>query len=203
MITRFAAAAVAAVMSISTAFAGDHPEAEEFVIGLVTDLRAKAEAEGEGSAAVRATLEENLAAEQIGAFLLAGSAAKNATDEETATYQELFPRYIAAAYAEEIGQLTSREINVKASLERRPGDYIVQSVLIDKAGRPRADIDWRVRKLESGEHKLLDVLVERTSPLITRRQAFSSRVRDEGMEGLLTHMQETIAKGVTIEEDAE
>lgn len=203
MFHQIATAALSGALALSVAFAGEKPEAEGFVTELVTELRANAEAEGEGSPAVRATLEANLATDAIGRFLLAGSAARNATDEQRSRYEMLFPQYIAAAYAEEIGQLTSREIRVDDSLERRPGDIIVQSVLIDTQGRERADIDWRVRELEDGTYKLLDVLVERTSPLITRRQAFSSRVRDEGLDGLLTHMEAVIAAGVVVEVDEE
>ena len=203
MFHQIATAALSGALALSIAFAGEKPEAEGFVTELVTELRANAEAEGEGSPAVRATLEANLATDAIGRFLLAGSAARNATDEQRSRYEMLFPQYIAAAYAEEIGQLTSREIRVDDSLERRPGDIIVQSVLIDTQGRERADIDWRVRELDDGTYKLLDVLVERTSPLITRRQAFSSRVRDEGLDGLLTHMEAVIAAGVVVEVDEE
>ena len=203
MFHQIATAALSGALALSIAFAGEKPEAEGFVTELVTELRANAEAEGEGSPAVRATLEANLATDAIGRFLLAGSAARNATDEQRSRYEMLFPQYIAAAYAEEIGQLTSREIRVDDSLERRPGDIIVQSVLIDTQGRERADIDWRVRELEDGTYKLLDVLVERTSPLITRRQAFSSCVRDEGLDGLLTHMEAVIAAGVVVEVDEE
>jgi phospholipid transport system substrate-binding protein len=192
MIRTLVAAAAAAAFSFTHAFAHGTEGAESFVEELVADLRSQAETHGEGSKEVRDELQANLAAEDIGKFLLAGDAAKGASEDERGRYDELFPSYIAAAYAEEIGQLTAREIEVKQSLERRPGDYIVQSVLRDKEGRARADIDWRVREAD-GEYKLLDVLVERTSPLITRRQAFSTRVRDEGVAGLLVHMEEVIA----------
>ncbi|MEM9840590.1 MAG: ABC transporter substrate-binding protein [Pseudomonadota bacterium] len=202
MLQRLLAGALAGLFALSFASA-QVPEAETFVVGLVTELRQNAEQQGEGSPAVRATLEENLATESIGKFLLAGDAAKSATDDQRARYDALFPQYIAAAYAEEIGQLTSREIRVTRSLERRPGDVIVQSALYDDRGAKRASIDWRVRGTPESGYKLLDVLVERISPLITRRQSFSERVRNDGMDGLLAHMQETIDAGVTIEKDAE
>jgi ABC-type transporter MlaC component len=193
MIRTLLATALSAALVLTSALAQGTEGAESFVRELVADLRTQAETHGEGSAEVRAELEANLATEDIGKFLLAGDAAESATEEERGRYDMLFPSYIAAAYASEIGQLTAREIDVKKSLERRPGDYIVQSVLMDKEGRARADIDWRVREVSEGDYKLLDVLVERTSPLITRRQSFSTRVRDGGVAGLLIHMEEVIA----------
>lgn len=202
MIRYLAALVASGFVGIGAAGAGEAPEAEAFIVDLVTELKANAEAEGEGSIAVRETLEANLASEAIGKFLLAGKAADSATDRQTARYRALFPKYIAAAYAEEIGQLASRDIRIDNSIVRRPGDVLVESRLFNSRGIPKADIVWRVR-VADGTHKLLDVLVEGTSPLITRRQVFSERVRQEGIEGLLTYMEETIAAGITIETDAD
>ncbi len=202
MIKRFALAAAAASLFVTAAEA-KVPEAERFVGELVTELREAAEAEGEQSPAVRAALQESLATEAIGRFLLAGEAADGASEMQMERYNALFPRYIAAAFAEEIGQLTARRIEIEDSLERRPGDIIVQSELYDSKGAKRADIDWRVRVIDDGSYRLLDVLVERISPLITRRQTFSSRVRDEGMDGLLRHMEEVIASGAVAAGESE
>lgn len=190
MISAFSAAA----MLLASAHAERQPEAEAFIVGVVDELKSSAETYGDTSAEVRQVLEDNLATEAIGGFLLAGEAATSATDEQRARYDELFPKFIAAAFAEEIGQLTSRRIDVTGSLERRPGDIIVQSSLFDSSDVKRAQIDWRVRVLESGENKLLDVLVERISPLITRRQTFSSIVDEDGVDGLLAYMETTIGE---------
>ncbi|MEO1659048.1 MAG: ABC transporter substrate-binding protein [Pseudomonadota bacterium] len=184
----------AAAMLLASAHAERQPEAEAFIVAVVDELKSAADEHGDTSAEVRQVLEDNLATDAIGRFLLAGDAANSATEEQRARYDTLFPRFIAAAFAEEIGQLTSRRIDVTGSLERRPGDIIVQSSLFDSSDVKRASIDWRVRVLETGENKLLDVLVERISPLITRRQTFSSIVDEEGVEGLLAFMETTIGE---------
>ncbi|MEO1042736.1 MAG: ABC transporter substrate-binding protein [Pseudomonadota bacterium] len=187
---------IAAVSAGLALFASAHaervPESEAFIVAVVDELKSAADTYGDASPEVRQVLEDNLATEAIGRFLLAGDAAESATDEQRARYDTLFPRFIAAAFAEEIGQLTSRRIDVTGSLERRPGDIIVQSALFDDEGVKRANIDWRVRVLETGENKLIDVLVERISQLTIRRQTFSSVVDDEGVDGLLTYMESTI-----------
>ena len=184
----------AVLVLVTSAHAERQPEAEAFIVAVVNELKSAAEEHGDASQEVRQVLEDNLATEAIGRFLLAGEAADNASEDQRARYDTLFPRFIAAAFAEEIGQLTSRRIDVTGSLERKPGDLIVQSALYDSADVKRAGIDWRVRVLETGELKLLDVLVERISPLITRRQTFSSIVEDEGVEGLLAYMETTIGE---------
>ena len=56
------------------------------------------------------------------------------------------------------------------------------------AGIKKASIDWRIRDVD-GEPRLLDVLVERVSPLVTKRQEFSSLAKREGIDALLEHME--------------
>ncbi|MEM6745783.1 MAG: ABC transporter substrate-binding protein [Pseudomonadota bacterium] len=184
----------AASMLLAGAQAERMPESEAFIVGVVDELKSAADTHGDASPEVRQVLEDNLATEAIGRFLLAGDAAESATDDQRTRYDTLFPRFIAAAFAEEIGQLTSRRIDVTSSLERRPGDIIVQSALFDDKDVKRANIDWRVRILETGENKLIDVLVERISQLTIRRQTFSSIVDEEGVEGLLAYMETTIGE---------
>ncbi|MEM7740618.1 MAG: ABC transporter substrate-binding protein [Pseudomonadota bacterium] len=179
---------------MASAHAERIPESEAFIVAVVNELKSAADTYGDASPEVRQVLEDNLATEAIGRFLLAGDAAEGATEEQQARYDALFPRFIAAAFAEEIGQLTSRRIDVTNSLERRPGDIIVQSALFDDKGVKRANIDWRVRVLDTGENKLIDVLVERISQLTIRRQTFSSVVDEDGVDGLLVYMESTIGE---------
>ncbi|MEM9810601.1 MAG: ABC transporter substrate-binding protein [Pseudomonadota bacterium] len=191
------AALTSAFMIMASASAETLPEAEAFVSELVTELQFAANEHGDNAPEVRQVLEDNLATVRIGKFLVAGSKVEEAEETQREAYFELFPRYIAAAFAEEIGQLTSRRIDVYNSFERAPGDVIVQSKLFDDHGVSRAQIDWRLAAIETEEgdaqgYQLLDVLVERISPLITRRQEFSTIIRDDDVQGLLDHMIEVI-----------
>ena len=70
---------------------------------------------------------------------------------------------------------------------RSETEAIVQSHLVDNAGRKKASIDWRLRWVD-GEPRLLDVLVERVSPLVTKRQEFSSLAKRDGVDALLDYM---------------
>jgi len=141
--------------------------------------------------AYRSALKSRLASESIGKFLFKGVPEDLPTSAQTATYNELFPDYIAAAFAAQIGGLAERQINVTQSKARGERDVIVRSELVNNAGLKKASIDWRIRDID-GQPRLLDVLVERSSPLVTKRKEFSSLVKREGVDALLAHM-DTIA----------
>ncbi|MEM1409224.1 MAG: ABC transporter substrate-binding protein [Pseudomonadota bacterium] len=201
MIKSFVALAMAGLLALGPAQADSTEEAEAFVVALVEELKTLAERDGEGSPAMRAALEENHDTRRIGQELVAKRSAETAGPEHMERYNALFPAYIAAAYAKDIGRLAAREIKVTRSLERRPGDLVIESELYDDRGAKRASIAWRVSVSRDGEHRLFDVLVAGTSQLITRRQIFSDIIKREGFDGLLTQMQETIDAGVVIEDD--
>jgi len=196
----------AAVFGLALALAGaahgepapsaDHEaSAKAFTDALVADLGAAANDETLSAAgretALRDILRERLEVEAIGRFLFRGAPDDLASAEQRDAYMTLFPDYIAAAFAEEIGELAGRRIEVGRAILRGDDEAIVQSRLVNSAGVEKARIDWRLR-WRDGEPLLLDVMVERVSPLVTKRQEFSSIAERRGVDALLAHMSEIV-----------
>ena len=186
---------VSTVMMAGSAFALDQSEAKGFTDGLIVELGQIANDgalnEDARDRAYRGALQSRLATESIGKFLFKSVPADLPTEAQKATYNQLFPSYIAAAFASEIGGLAEREINITDSRARGDTEVIVRSELVNSAGVKKASIDWRIREI-NGQPRLLDVLVERVSPLVTKRQEFSSLAKREGVDAILTHMKTTI-----------
>lgn len=186
---------LASLMMVGTASANNPSEAESFTKSLVTELGQIAQNDALSDSvqmdSFRGALQRRLAAKSIGKFLLKGVPAELITPQQQNTYNQLFPTYIASAFASQIGGLAERQINVTESRARR-NDVIVRSELVNKKGIKKASIDWRVRWID-GQPRLLDVLVERSSPLVTKRQEFSSLAKREGFDAVLAHMK-SIAK---------
>jgi len=189
----------AALLSAATAipvFAADKAQGEAFTTALIAELSDVAQNPNLSSAArdgaYREVLQSKLATDSIGKFLFKGAPNEMATATQRAEYDDLFPSYIAATFAAQIGELAERQINVKASRLRGDDEAIVRSHLVDKNGIKKASIDWRLRWIDENPY-LLDVLVERTSPLVSKRQEFSSLAKRDGVEVLLAHMR-TVAK---------
>ena len=191
MFKTIALGVVASVMMAAPALALDKSEAEGFTDALITELGQIA-ADGalnddSRDRAYRGALQSRLATESIGKFLFKSVPADLPTEAQKVTYNQLFPSYIAAAFASEIGGLAERDINITDSRERGETEVIVRSELVNSAGVKKASIDWRIREID-GQPRLLDVLVERVSPLVTKRQEFSSLAKREGVDALIAHM---------------
>lgn len=167
-------------------------EAEDFTNSLVVELGKIAKDDSLNEAAqdqaYREALKTRLATESIGKFLFKSVPTDLPTPAQKSTYDSLFPNYIAGAFASQIGGLAEQEINVTESRPRGEREVIVRSELVNSAGIKKASIDWRIRDVD-GEPRLLDVLVERVSPLVTKRQEFSSLAKREGIDALLEHME--------------
>ena len=61
-------------------------------------------------------------------------------------------------------------------------------------GRPSVRVDWRVRG-DDGTYKVVDVIIEGASMVITQRDEFASVIRRSGgnLEGLLARLRTTTA----------
>ncbi len=187
------AAALLSASAAMPAFAADKAQAEGFTQALIAELSDVAKrpnlSDGARDDAYRDVLQAKLATESIGKFLFKGTPSELATPQQRAEYDALFPSYIAATFAAQIGELAERQINVKASRLRGDTEALVRSELVDKSGIKKASIDWRLRWIDD-EPFLLDVLVERISPLVSKRKEFSSLAERDGVEALLAHMRE-------------
>ncbi len=187
----FCVSVLLSTVTAMPAFAIDKAQAEGFTQVLVGELAEVAARPGLSDAArdtaYREVLQAKLATESIGKFLFKGTPNELANARQRTEYEDLFPSYIAATFASQIGELAERQINVKTSRLRGDTEALVSSELVDKNGIKKASIDWRLRWIDD-EPYLLDVLVERISPLVSKRKEFSSLAEREGVDALLAHM---------------
>ena len=139
--------------------------------------------EEEQLAAFQAVLTEGLALETIGKFML-GDARKTMTDAQLARYDEIFPPYITKQYAEQFDDIVGQTLEVidAKALGRR--DVIVRTQIERTNGTP-VNVDWRIRKLRSGERKAIDIIVSGVSIMLVKREEFSSFIAQNGIDALL------------------
>ena len=163
-----------------------------FVTDLLDELKTiSLEEEADRDDQLRATLLRSMAVPQLQRYLIRGDISKAATDEQTAAYNDLFPKYISAAIGDSIDRMVERRIDVGAVNERRPGDYIVRSKVFSDAGEERATLDWRIRD-RGGMLLLIDFMVDGQSFSVERKAQFSAIVKKDGFATLLEHMQGVI-----------
>jgi phospholipid transport system substrate-binding protein len=167
---------------------------DKFVSDLLDELRSiNAGTDGGSDAALRDALLQKMAVSYLQGYLIAGDIKKAATDAQISEYDDNFSKYISAAIGGSIDRLVERRIDIGATIERRPGDFVVRSKVFSDAGEERAVLDWRIRD-RRGKLFLTDFFVDGQSFVVERKAQFSVMVRNGGFETLLTHMNEVIAE---------
>lgn len=112
---------------------------------------------------------------------------RKATASDRARYLKIFPSYVANIYA---GQLAEYSGETFVVLRERPlsENTTLVNTEIRRPDNSTLMVDFRVRKGPEG-FKNVDVMIERMSLLVTKRDEFSSVIRREGIEGLLTRLE--------------
>ncbi len=119
-----------------------------------------------------------------------------ASEEQAAAFMELMPDYVAANFADQIGRLADRTIEITEVRPhpRNPDSVrVVRSRLLDDSGRERARIDW-LWVQRDGTTGLVDVFADGVGKVLTERDTFVSRAQREGMDSLLDFMRGYIAE---------
>ncbi len=91
-------------------------------------------------------------------------------------YQKAFEDYLVATYSRRMDDYAGETLKVIGARQRRK-DFVVNSRL---RGTQNADmrIDWRVRRMDDGNWKIVDITVEGISMVVTQRSEFASVLRE-------------------------
>ncbi len=112
-----------------------------------------------------------------------------ATAEQRAEYGVLFEQYLVNTYASRLGQYGGESFQIKGEhVVGKNKDTIVSSEIIQKKGSI-INVDWRIRG-SAGAYKVVDIIFEGISLVITQRDEFAAVMRREGVgiEGLLAEL---------------
>lgn len=130
----------------------------------------------------RAVLRDDFAMEKIGRFA-AGRYWREMTDEQKNRYQSLFEEWVLKSYSIRFGGYDGETVHVLNTIEAGDSDFFVRTKIENAKGRS-LKVDWRVRRIDE-RYKILDVVVEGVSMLVTQKAEFGSVIRERGIEGLI------------------
>ena len=136
----------------------------------------------------RVVLGDGLALETISKFML-GESRKTMTDEQTARYEEIFPPYITKLYAEQFDEIVGKPLEVVDAKAIGARDVIVRTEF-ERVDASPIMVDWRIRKLRSGDHKAIDIIVSGVSIMLVKREEFSAFIASNGVDALLDRLEE-------------
>ena len=117
---------------------------------------------------------------------------RRASAEQRDEYSVLFEAFIVETYSSRLGNYGGETLRVKTA--RAAGKDTVVTTEIRGPGAPAVRVDWRVRG-DDGAYKVVDVIIEGASMMVTQRDEFASVIRRSGgnLEGLLARLRATTA----------
>ncbi|MFB9356259.1 MlaC/ttg2D family ABC transporter substrate-binding protein [Sneathiella chinensis] len=129
----------------------------------------------------------------IGKFVL-GKYRRQTSPEQLQEFLSLFDTYMITTYQKRIGEYAGENLEILKAKPLNKKEILVNSQIIRPAGPP-IKLDWRVRKSNSGDLKIIDLIVENVSMAITHRDEFSSVISNngKGVDGLIETLKSHIA----------
>lgn len=106
-----------------------------------------------------------------------------ATPEQRDSYVDLFGRFVIKSYSRHLGGFTGSSFDIVGAEPIGKSDFLVTTILRRKSG-PSFKAGWRVRLIDD-KHKIIDVMFEGISMVVTQRQEFAAVLKRDGVERLL------------------
>ncbi len=108
---------------------------------------------------------------------------RQATPEQRSEYLALFSDYVLQTYSARRGGYTGETMAILSERPAGTKDMLV-STRIERPSGPPILADWRVRT--SGErYRVIDIMVEGVSMVVTQRSEFAAVVQRHGLQGLI------------------
>ncbi len=135
----------------------------------------------------QAVLGEGLALDVIGKFMI-GDIRKSMTEAQIARYDAAFSPYLTRLYADQFADIVGRPLEVIDAKALGARDVIVRTQFTRRDGPP-INVDWRVRKLRTGEQKAIDIIVGGVSIMLVKREEFSAFIAQNSIDALIARIE--------------
>lgn len=135
---------------------------------------------------------------RIALFTL-GSARRSAAPAELDSFVNAFRDYAVAVYESRLNQYAGQTLRVTGSTERSPGDFIVNTVMVDPSGRTNGQepiqVDFRVIS-ENGKFVVIDASIVGVWLALEERDQFTAFLQqsNNNIGALVSHLQALTAQ---------
>lgn len=146
----------------------------------------------EREAYFRTLLHEGFALIKIGRFVI-GRAWKRMSETQREDYQVLYAEWVLKTYSSRLGGYSGQRFKVTKVSKASDEDVFVRSHIIHPSYAQPIIADWRVREID-GAFKVIDIVVEGISMLVTQRSEFAAVIRERGVDGLIETMRARTSK---------
>ena len=140
----------------------------------------------------RSLLDQGFAVDTIARFVI-GRYWRTATPQQRQEYLSLFREFILDTYARRLDAYSGETFDIVKTIPIDETDTMVSTEIVRQNGPP-IRVDYRVRIRNDG-HRIVDVIVEGVSLVVTQRAEFASVINRKGLDGLLAVLREHRARG--------
>jgi phospholipid transport system substrate-binding protein len=155
------------------------------------DALQKSDSPAQKAAKMEDILRRGFDFQTIGRFVV-GRYWNTASEQQRADYLKAFSDFVAKSYSRRLAEeATINGFNITNLRDLGDGDALVQTAITRPGGAP-LNYEWRVRD-SGGTVKIVDVVVEGVSLLVTQRADFTSVASQSGMDGLIKSLREKAA----------
>ncbi len=136
---------------------------------------------------------------RIAVFTL-GAARRTASPAETNAFVDAFRNYAVSVYESRLKGFAGQYLKVVGGREHGPGDYIVQTILVDPTGRTEQqgepiEVDFRVDG-SNGRFVVIDVAIAGVWLALEERDQFTAFLEENNgnLNALINHLNELAAR---------
>ena len=117
---------------------------------------------------------------------------RSATPEQRGRFVAQFRDLLVRTYSTALLNYTDQEIIYRPlTLKPTDDDVLVRTEVKQSGGAPNIPINYSFYKNKDGAWKVYDVTIDGVSLVTNYRSVYASKVKDQGMDGLLTSMLES------------
>jgi phospholipid transport system substrate-binding protein len=144
-------------------------------------------------AGLRAVLEKGFDLPYL-ARLAIGRSWRELSEAERQEFVRVFTAWVLETQSARLSQYAGEQITIEGSQPAGEADTIVSTRIQGGELQQPIQVDWRVRE-ESGDHSVIDVVVEGASMVVTYRGEFQAIVERGGVEALEAELAARAGKG--------
>lgn len=139
---------------------------------------------------------------KFAAFKVLGKNAASIERDQLAEFVKVFREYLITTYAVAMSYYDNQDVVFEPAQDVGDSTYVVVRAIIKDPNRPEIKVAFKVRKnAKTNEWKAFDMVAEGISMLDSKRSEFESIIRQQGIEKVITLMQEKIDNPVELKEE--
>lgn len=119
---------------------------------------------------------------------------KTLTADQQQQFVEEFRQHLAVTYGKNVESYNDERVQIVGDRDEGRGDWTVQTKIVRSGGGADILVDYRLRQ-ESGEWKVIDLVIERVSLVSNFRSQFQDVMANGGIDRLLKLLRDKNASG--------